>query len=181
MTAYGKQSVAEHLSWVEVVRLGVDVDTEGVVEQLCGVCEGVGVEQVARVGKGRLVHGGHLRQDAVGGVVGGKREVDVHLSSLAGVSRVGFGHFDLELLEALEAEFLAKSVHAWDRDVRRKGELLEGETLQSRPERRDGARDLQLRGGEVACALHASLDVHGSSCMNAACRYQISLSKSIIT
>ena len=108
----GEQAIAEHLRWVQVVRLRVDVDAASAVEQFGGALEGDGVEQIPRVGEGRLVDRGHLGEHGVGGVVGGKGEVDVDLTLLVHAAGLGTRQFDLELLEALESEFFAKAMHA---------------------------------------------------------------------
>ena len=106
--AGGKQAVAEHSRWIQVMRARVDVHGAGAHDELGGLVELRGVEQLLRFGQSGLVEPlhafHHLRRG--GGDIEGK--VDVHVAPVARLGRQT-DEFDFEVFESLEAEFFCKS------------------------------------------------------------------------
>ena len=107
------------------MRARVDVHGAGAHDELGGLVELRGVEQLLRFGQSGLVEPlhafHHLRRG--GGDIEGK--VDVHVAPVARLGRQT-DEFDFEVFESLEAEFFAKAVHARDRNVGARGKFLNG-------------------------------------------------------
>ena len=107
------------------MRARVDVHGAGAHDELGGLVELRGVEQLLRFGQSGLVEPlhafHHLRRG--GGDIEGK--VDVHVAPVARLGRQT-DEFDFEVFESLEAEFFAKAVHARDRNVGARGKSLMG-------------------------------------------------------
>lgn len=106
------------------MRARVDVDLSGVRDELGGVVELRGVEQLLRFGQRGLVEPLHALHNLRGSGRSIKGKVDVHVAAVFPASVAKRISSTLRSLKALEAELFAKTMHARDRNVGARGKFL---------------------------------------------------------
>ena len=141
------------------MRARVDVHGAGAHDELGGLVELRGVEQLLRFGQSGLVeplHAFHHLRRGGGGIEG---KVDVHVAPVARLGRQT-DEFDFEVFESLEAEFFAKAVHARDRNVGARGKFLNGKPAHILAHGEGRLPKLLLGGGEAFALRDLSPDIH---------------------
>ncbi len=151
------------------MRARVDVHGAGAHDELGGLVELRGVEQLLRFGQSGLVEPlhafHHLRRG--GGDIEGK--VDVHVAPVARLGRQT-DEFDFEVFESLEAEFFAKAVHARDRNVGARGKFLNGKPADVFAHGKGRDAELLLGRGKALCLGNLAFDIHANSHTRQTCQ-----------
>ena len=128
-----------------------------------------GVEQLLCLGQRGLVESLHALHNLRGRGSGIEGKVDIHV---APVSRFGCqaNKLDLEILEALEAELFAKTVHARDRNAGACGKFLNRKPADVLADGKGCNAELLLGEGEALCLGNLAFDIHTNSHTRQTCQ-----------
>ena len=144
------------------MRARENIDLSGVRDELGGVVELCGVEQLLRLGQRSLVESFHTLHDLRGGGRSIEGKVDVHVATVSRLSCQA-NKLDLEILEALEAELFAKTVHARNGNVGARGKFLNRKPADVLADGKGRNAELLLGGGEALRLGNLAFDMHGNS------------------
>ena len=157
------------------MRARENIDLSGVRDELGGVVELCGVEQLLRLGQRGLVESFHTLHDLHRGGRSIEGKVDVHVAAVTRFGRLA-DELDLEVFESLEAELFAKTVHARNGNVGARGKFLNREPADVFAHGKGRDAELLLGRGKALCLGNLAFDIHANSHARQPCQKGTGLS-----